>query len=164
MKEIPSEKGLFYDIPGRGILRIKHLVLDLNGTIAFQGKIRESTRRLINELSRRVNVYVLTADTRGKAHHLCSSLEAEVCLIKKGREKEGKAEFIREKGPGETIALGNGDNDQLMLEASLLGIVVLGEEGCSVPSFLKADMAVKDVDTALEILLDPDTLKATLRS
>ena len=164
MKEIPSEKGLFYDIPGRGILRIKHLVLDLNGTIAFQGKIRESTRRLINELSRRVNVYVLTADNRGKAHHLCSSLEAEVCLIKKGREKEGKAEFIREKGPGETIALGNGDNDQLMLEASLLGIVVLGEEGCSVPSFLKADMAVKDVDTALEILLDPDTLKATLRS
>ncbi|RQD75732.1 MAG: ATPase P [Candidatus Syntrophonatronum acetioxidans] len=158
------KKGLFYDIPGRGVLEIRHLVLDLNGTIAFRGKIPESTCRLINELSRRVEVYILTADTRGKAHNLCSSLKARVCLIEEGREKEAKAEFVKEKGPGETIALGNGDNDQLMLETSCLGIAVLGEEGCSTASLLKADMVVKDVDNALEILLDPDTLKATLRS
>lgn len=158
------EKGLVYDIPGRGTLEIRHLVLDLNGTVAINGKIQESTRRLIGDLSRQVNVYILTADTHGKARDLCRNLKAEVCVIERGKEKEAKGKFVKEKGPGETAALGNGENDQLMLELSALGIGVMGPEGCSLSSLLKADLVVTSIDHALEILLSPQTLKATLRS
>jgi len=59
--------------------------------------------------------------------------------------------------------MGNGANDRLMLAKAALGIVVLGSEGTSVQALQNADIAVKDINEGLELLLQPKRLVATLR-
>jgi soluble P-type ATPase len=63
-----------------------------------------------------------------------------------------------------TVAVGNGRNDRLMLKQAVLGIAVLGEEGTATAALMAADIVVRDVFSALELLRHPQRLIATLRS
>ena len=54
-------------IPGYKRIQIKHLVLDLNGTIACDGKIIIGVRECLKTLADKVQIHILTADTFGKA-------------------------------------------------------------------------------------------------
>ena len=51
------------DVPGRDIIEIEHVVLDYNGTIAFDGQLIEGAAWRIRELCKSAHEYVLTADT-----------------------------------------------------------------------------------------------------
>ena len=81
-------------------------------------------------------------------------------IIADGREK---AEIVSAMGPQETVAIGNGRNDILMIQAAGLGIAILGPEGAPGALLASADVVVSDVRDALDLLLDPLRLKATLR-
>jgi soluble P-type ATPase len=59
--------------------------------------------------------------------------------------------------------LGNGSNDMKMLEASGLGIAVIGREGAAISAINNADITVCSVVDGLDLLLKPDRIKATLR-
>ena len=87
----------------------------------------------------------------------------EAVRIQAGDEKEHKANFIRTLDPMQTIAIGQGANDALMMEAARIGICVLSPEGTALETLLKADLVVPDINSALEILLHPIRLKASLR-
>ena len=50
-----------------------------------------------------------------------------------------------------------------MIEHAALGIAVIGPEGSAVTSLLRADIAVSDIRAALELLVHPKRLIATLR-
>jgi soluble P-type ATPase len=50
-----------------------------------------------------------------------------------------------------------------MLKGAALGIGVLSKEGCAVETLLSADILMPDIQSALDLLLHPDRLKATLR-
>ncbi len=50
-----------------------------------------------------------------------------------------------------------------MIEASVLGVCVIGREGAAAETLLKSDVVVGDVRHALELLLRPNRVKATLR-
>jgi soluble P-type ATPase len=60
-------------------------------------------------------------------------------------------------------AIGNGRNDQLMLAAAALGIAVVQEEGAAIESLSAADVVLPDIRSALDLLLFPKRLIATLR-
>lgn len=62
-----------------------------------------------------------------------------------------------------TVAMGNGNNDQLILKEAALGIAILGDEGISVTALKQADIMVKNISDALDLLLKPKRLMATLR-
>ncbi len=53
-------------IPGRGVLRLEHLVCDVNGTLAEDGQLHEGLARQIHTLRDRLTIHLLTADTHGK--------------------------------------------------------------------------------------------------
>jgi soluble P-type ATPase len=61
------------------------------------------------------------------------------------------------------VAIGNGANDALMLEHAALGILVMGGEGAAVEALLRARVVVTDICEALDLLLFPKRLIATLR-
>ncbi len=61
------------------------------------------------------------------------------------------------------MAVGNGNNDRSMLKERALGIVVLGEKGLSLAAMKDADLMVKDISDALDLLLKPKRLIAALR-
>jgi soluble P-type ATPase len=50
-----------------------------------------------------------------------------------------------------------------MLEAAGLSLAVLGPEGTSMKAVMAADVLCRSVHDALDLLLDPRTLTATLR-
>jgi len=150
------------DIPGWGSMDIENIVLDLNGTIATDGKIPKEVRGKINSLSDKVTVYILTADSQGTADEEMRDLKAR--LIKTPREdsKNGKLEFIKDLEIEKTVAVGNGNNDQLILKEAGLGIAVLGDEGMTVSTMKNADIVVKSILDALDLFLKPKRLLATL--
>jgi P-type E1-E2 ATPase len=107
--------------------------------------------------------YLLTADTRGRGAETAETLGLALCRLRPGNEAQQKKSFVQQMGASSTVAIGNGANDAAMLSAAGLGIVVLGPEGASVSALQAADVAVPDVNVALDLLLYPQRLIATLR-
>jgi P-type E1-E2 ATPase len=151
------------DIPGWGNVEIENILLDLNGTIATDGEIRPEVKEKIDALSEKVKIYVLTADSQGTAQKEIEDMNVKLVKIEEDANKTGKFEFIKGLDLERTVAIGNGNNDQLILKEAGLGIAVLGSEGLSVPAIKNADVVVKDISDALELFLKPKRLIATLR-
>jgi len=66
-------------------------------------------------------------------------------------------------GKDVTVAIGNGNNDCLMLKNAVLGLVMLGSEGLSSLSLLNCDAVFPDPNSAIDFLLDEKMIIATLR-
>ena len=62
------------EMPGRESFRLLHLVLDVNGTIALDEQLIDGVARRVAELSRSIEVHMLTADTRGRRHIIDAQL------------------------------------------------------------------------------------------
>ena len=150
------------DIPGWGNMDIENILLDLNGTIATDGKIPTEVRGRINSLSDKVSIYILTADTQGTADEEIRDLKAKLIKMPGEDSKNGKLEFIKDLEIERTVAIGNGNSDQLILKEAGLGIAVLGDEGMSVSAMKNADIVVKTISDALDLFLKPKRLLATL--
>ena len=150
-------------IPGWGNMDIENIIFDLNGTIATDGRIPSEIKEKIKSLSEKVNIYVLTADTQGTAIKETSEMEVELVKLPDEDSKMGKLEFLKTLRPEVTVAIGNGNNDELILKEAALGIAVLGDEGMSVSALKNADIIVKNISDALDLFLKPKRLIATLR-
>jgi soluble P-type ATPase len=151
-------------VPGREMkLELKNLVLDLNGTLALDGILLEGVESRVGLLKKELEIYLLTSDTLG-----CGSVVAEelgIPIFKVGSEQGGedKLDFLNTVGAEETIVIGNGFNDRLVLEHAALSIAVIGGEGCCVQALQKADIVVNNILDALDLLLKPMRIVATLR-
>ena len=154
---------LVISIPGRGALRLEYLVLDLNGTLTLDGVLIAGVAERLERLREQLRVYLLTADTRGTASKLASDLMVTLKRIESSAESEHKRAFVTELGETEVAAIGNGANDGGMLKAAALGIAVLGPEGLATSALSVADIVVPGITEALDLLLVPNRLIATLR-
>ena len=150
-------------IPGRGNYKFEHLLLDLNGTIALDGEIIKGVEDRLRQLSSLLNISIVTADTHGSARWLEQELKLDISRIAPGEEGTQKLSLVQQLGKQSTICVGNGSNDAPMLEESALGICVSGGEGLSVEAIMHADLVVSNINDALDLLLNPDRLIATLR-
>ena len=151
-------------IPGFGIVAVSHLVLDMNGTIASGGVIHESLRTPLSALKSLLAVHVISADTFGTLEAMATSFGLQWHLLPRGEpEAAGKQAFVRELDPSRVIAMGNGNNDALMLEDARVGICVIGQEGAGKDAIHAADIVVHDPMDGLNLLLEPAGMKATLR-
>lgn len=150
-------------IPGLGNIQINHLVCDVNGTLAVDGKLIEGVNRMITTLRDRLNVHMLTADTHGRQAEIDHILGLRAQRIQVGNEAEQKADFVRGLGADQVVAIGQGANDALMLKEARIGICVLSREGAAASTLASAAVVVPDILTALELLEKPLRLIATLR-
>jgi P-type E1-E2 ATPase len=150
-------------IPGRGVYKLEHLILDLNGTLSLDGRIIEGVPERLNALRNLLDILIVTADTQGTAKELGKSLKLKIQKLKSGNEKAQKLDIVQQLGKGTTVSIGNGSNDARMLGESALGICVLGSEGASRETLSKCDIVVSDINAALDLLIKPKRLIATLR-
>ena len=150
-------------IPGRKEYQLRHLVLDVNGTIAVDGSLINGVADRLRQLSDQLEIHLLTADTHDKLDEINRGLGIEGHRIPAGNETEAKAHFVDQLGSDSVIAVGNGSNDAAMLARAGLGLAVLGPEGLSVETLKDADVVAGDIHTALDLLLNPKRLIATLR-
>ena len=152
-----------FEIPGRGHYALKNLVLDLNGTIALDGHVIPGVEEKIEALRNSLSITILTADTHGLAAEVGKDLNIAVHKLTPGNEPEQKLDFIRQLGSEYTVCIGNGANDAYMLQEAALGICVLGPEGTAFEAVTNADVVARDIQTALDMLIHPLRLIATLR-
>ena len=153
------------DIPGFKILRISHLVLDYNGTIAIDGRLIDGVLESMDRLARHVKIHVLTADTFGKVRQELLDAPCEIFILPvDGREDEGKRDYIRRLGAESTLCIGNGRNDRFMLHEAALGIAVIQQEGAAAEVVASADLVTTDILHTLNLLTNPLRLIASLRS
>ena len=151
------------EIPGREPLRIDHVVLDYNGTVAADGMLLEGVGERINRLKEQVCVYVLTADTYGTVTRQCEPLGVTVRTFPREGAAGCKEEIV--KGlEGGVACLGNGFNDIQMFDAAQLSIAVREQEGMCAALLGHASVLVNSIQDGLDLLLKPDRLRATLRS
>jgi len=151
------------DIPGRGTVELAYLVLDLNGTIALDGEVLPDMAGRLAALAESLTIYLVTADTHGKATATASPLGVQLARIERGDEANQKRALIQRLGAERVVAVGNGANDGAMLRAAALGIAVLGPEGLAVEALREADVVTARIEDALDLLLYPQRLVATLR-
>jgi soluble P-type ATPase len=151
------------EISGKKVYRFENLLLDLNGTITLDGVLIEGVAERLDRLGRQLNISIITADTLGKGRQLAESLDIDLKKINRGNEKAQKHRLVREAGSDRTVAIGNGANDTLMLQEAAIGICVAGGEGTSGEAVRACDVLVPDINAALDLLLKPARLIATLR-
>ena len=151
------------EIPGQCAYRFEHLVLDLNGTISLDGSVIEGVPERLELLGRLVDITIVTADTRGRAQELGKSLRVKAYKVDPGDEQAQKLKLVRQLGSENTVSIGNGSNDASILKESILGICVLGPEGTSSEAMANCNLVISDINAALDLLIKPERLIATLR-
>jgi len=158
-RKVPTE-GIEVSLGDGAPCRLTDLLLDFTGTLSKDGALLPGVGTRLRRLRRRLRVTVLTADTFGTAGEALAALPVAVHRIDTGAEK---ARFAERVGAEHAVAVGNGRNDVAMLRAARLGIAVIGPEGACADLLAAADVVVADVRDALDLLLHPLRLKATLR-
>ncbi len=156
-------------IPGMGSIHLEHLVCDVNGTLAEDGKLINGVCQSIANLRDQLTIHLLTADTFGKQAHIDRELNLTAIRLKTGSaspandEAKQKAAYIDQLGADRVVAIGQGANDALMLRAARIGICVLSPEGTALDTLLSANLVTPNIDAAFKMLENPLRLVATLR-
>ena len=164
--------GIHIDIPGFGSLHLKALCSDYTGTLSHNGKLIGGVREKLCQLSQRLDIHVVTSDTRKTARAQLrgiplTALQDEIPI---DRHDEYKRDYLSKLGlsSNQIVVLGNGRNDRLWLkevrDAGGLAIAVDVGEGCAMEAMANAHVFVVGITSALDLLLDEKRLVGTLRT
>ncbi|TSC78624.1 MAG: haloacid dehalogenase [Candidatus Peregrinibacteria bacterium Gr01-1014_25] len=150
-----------YNIPGQEPLTIETLILDLNGTLAIDGKLIDGVRERIKELREQaMRIVLFTGDTNGNAAGIADELQLEVHVTKDALAKADEAKKLR---PETAAAIGNGRIDLELFQTVRLRILTLQAEGVHRDTLLASDIIVPSINDALDLFLKPKRLIATMR-
>ena len=144
-------------------LDLRYLVLDFNGTLARDGELLGGVAQRLRRLANSLEIHVVTGDTFGNARKALAGLPCKVHVLASERQAQAKQEYVAALGAATTACIGNGRNDLLMMQTAALGIAVIQQEGASPQTVAAAAVACLTVDDALDLLLNPLRLTATLR-
>ena len=151
-------------IPGAKTLRLSTAIIDFNGTLARDGCLYEGVAERLRILARQLTIHVVTADTTRTARTALDGLPVQVHIVEDTGQSAAKRAFLEGRGAREVVAIGNGRNDEALVDAAELSIVVIGDEGCAARTLAVADIVCTNIRDALDLLLTPARLVATLRS
>jgi len=152
------------EIPGwDGVITLKHLVSDVNGTLAVDGELKEEAVELLDRLRDRIELHLVTGNIHGRQTEIDRRLNVQADCLPAGKEREAKAAYVRSLGSESVVAIGQGANDAGMLQEARIGICLLSPEGMATDALLAADVVAVDVVSGLELLLHPLRLVGTLR-
>jgi soluble P-type ATPase len=151
------------DIPGFGHVHLEHLVSDFTGTLSVDGRLLPGVRERFNKIAGILKVHVLTADTFGMAKAELEGIKCGIHILTGDNHDLQKEEYVKRLGTDCVAVFGNGNNDRKMLKTARLGIAVCLHEGCATDAIISANIMVTSATDALDLLLNPKRLKATLR-
>ena len=152
-----------FEIPGREELTISHLVLDYNGTLAVDGHLINGVQKILNTISDQMEIHIVTADTFGKVRENIQNINATLHILGKHNQSIQKLNYIKKLNTPQVCAIGNGNNDSLMLKYAALGIALIQTEGLAFKTLSNADIVCTSIFDALGLLQNPQRLIATLR-
>ncbi len=150
-----------YDIPQVGIIEISTIVLDLNGTLAVRGKIVKGVKKRLTALKKLgIKVILFTGDQRGNASSFAQDLGIE---FKRASSQEEKEHLFLELDIERSAAIGNARIDNGKFRHAKLSIATLQAEGIHTGILKNVDIIVPSINDALDLFIDPNSLKGTMR-
>jgi len=152
------------DIPGFTKLQLKYMVLDYNGTLAVDGDMLPGVKETLVKLATQLEIHVITADTFGKVEKGMQGIPCQLSIMPVKDQDHGKRVYVQNLGRNHSVCIGNGRNDRLMLKEAVLGIAVILGEGAAAETIQAADVVCNSIISALELLIHPLRLVATLRN
>lgn len=162
--------GVYYNklmielaIPGQACYQIRHVVFDVNGTLALDGSLLDDVARRLQNLSHQAQIHLITANTHGGQAEIDQQLGLQAVILQPGNEAEQKQNFVERLSAETVIAVGQGRNDAAMLSRAAIGIAVLSQEGLATNSLLAADLLLPDIFSVFDCLENPRRLIASLR-
>lgn len=150
-------------IPGGDRLRLATALLDFNGTLAFDGWLVDGVAERLHALAALLELHVVTGDTTGTASEALAGLPLQLHPMPAHDQDAAKRLVLDRLDATQAVAIGNGRNDCGLLEHAALSIVVVGGEGCAVAASSRADIMCVSIRDALDLLLTPRRIIATLR-
>lgn len=151
--------SLVVDVPGGPSLDLHYLLVDLNGTLSNRGVLIDGVDERLGQIRELLEVRLLSADLFGDLADIAAKLGLDATRASNG---EAKRDVIAALGSGRCVAIGNGANDEAMLREAALGIAVIGAEGAAAATLAVADLVTRSIVEALDLLLHPRALKASL--
>ena len=148
------------EIPQRGVVELQHAVFDINGTLAIDGVPISGVVDRLKALAIHLSLHALSAGTHGNMAELEQVLGLPIRMISSGEEK---LHYVEQLGPAHVIAFGNGMNDVGMLRVAAIGVAVLAGEGAAIEALHAADVLALGPVDAIDLVLNPKRLVATLR-
>jgi soluble P-type ATPase len=153
-------KMIRIDIPQWGSIELQHAVFDVNGTLAVDGAPIPGVVERLKALAESLSLHALTAGTHGNLVELERVLGLPLQIIGSGEEK---TRYVEQLGPESVIAFGNGRNDMGMLRVAAIGVAILAGEGVAIGALQAADVLAPGPVEAIDLVLHPKRLVATLR-
>ncbi len=148
-------------IPNSKAIELKTLILDLNGTLTVHGKLVNGVAKRLSILKKKgLKIVLFSGDTRGNAKKITDKLGITMTKALNGKEKRSAALKLN---PKTCVAVGNGLIDKLLFETVELSIATLQEEGVHMKTLAVADIVIPSVIDALDLLINEESLIATLR-
>ncbi len=148
------------DIPQRGTIELQHAVFDVNGTLTVDGEPIPGVVYHLHALADHLSLHSLTAATQGNIPELERAFGFPIHKIASGEEK---VRFVEQLGLSGVIAFGNGRNDVAMLRVAAIGVAILAGEGIAIEALQAADVLALGPNDAIDLVLNPKRLIATLR-
>ena len=124
----------------------------------------EGVAQRLMQLRESLQLHVITADTFGAVAEQLAALPCSLHILPDRDQEEAKRDYVVALGAKRVVSIGNGRNDRLMLRESLLGIAVILNEGVFSGALTSAEVICTSILDALDLLLNPLRLTATLRS
>lgn len=150
-------------IPGRDPLTLEYAIFDLNGTLAIDGVLTEGVATRLSRLGQQLQCVIASADTHGTLASVAKGLGVEARRVERGAEKAALLRSLRDPHGGGVVAVGNGTNDIEMFREADLAIAILDTEGAVTTALVTADVVCRSGEDAIDLLLNPNRLVATLR-
>jgi soluble P-type ATPase len=142
-----KQTGIRVEVTGSEPLVLTRLLLDFTGTLSCDGVLLPGVFQCLETLGQKSRIAVLRADTFGSAAKQPEGLPAELQRIQTGQDK---VDFLAGLNSSETGAVGNGRNDVGTVHGVVLGIAVIGPEGCYAELVGAAMVVCHDILTALD--------------
>ena len=163
-----AKPGINIEIPGFGPLTIRTIVSDYSGTLSRGGKLSAGVRERLMRLAELVDIHILTSDTFGTARSELAHLAVQIEILGQERHDVQKEQFVHNRCDARHVAaFGNGSNDRLLLkavrDAGGVAVAVDNGEGCAVKTMANANLFIHGAVNALDLLLEPNRVKASLR-
>ena len=142
-------------------IELDSIALDLNGTLAIGGIVKETTRKKIALLKKKgFKIFLISGDARGNASKIAEELGIQLFIAKNSREKLTAVKKIPSKN---IVAIGNARIDLGMFKKAKLKIITLQAEGIHSSIILKADIIVPNINDALDLFIDEKRFLSTMK-
>jgi P-type E1-E2 ATPase len=151
--------SLCIDVDG-SLLDLNYLLVDLNGTLSSHGIVIDGVSERLRQIREILEIRLLSADMFGNLDNIAKQLGLSATHAANG---EAKRNVIATLGGARCVAIGNGADDAAMLREAALGIAVIGAEGAAGVTLKEADLVTHSITDALDLLLQPRGLTASLR-